>query len=263
MMMKLHPENVSRRTAGYLWAVCAAFSIIPAQAENVIPEAHYTSACPPDQALYDVYCPNYSLSVQPCLRRDCDTTAKPIEQGGDALSRAVAMIEAAPRRYESAAAVQVAAVTVPIPKASETAVNLSDKSRTAAENNADEPTEIITEVIAKVMPPKAKKNRSQNAGKKGVASWYGPGFHGRVTANGERYNQEAMTAAHKSLPFGSRVVVRDVRTKREVIVRINDRGPYVDGRVIDLSAAAARALGIFEQGIAKVELRVLKDASAV
>jgi len=72
----------------------------------------------------------------------------------------------------------------------------------------------------------------------GGASWYGPGFHGKRTANGERFNTHALIAAHKTLPFGSRVRVTNERTGRSV-VRINDRGPFVGGRVIDLSKAAA------------------------
>ena len=89
---------------------------------------------------------------------------------------------------------------------------------------------------------------------RGIASWYGPGFHGRRTANGERFNQNAMTAAHRSLPIGTMVTVRNLENGRTVRVRINDRGPYIRGRVIDLSRAAARALGIIEDGVARVAL---------
>jgi len=91
----------------------------------------------------------------------------------------------------------------------------------------------------------------------GIASWYGPGFHGRKTANGEIYNMYEMTAAHKTLPFGTRVKVIDLETGRSVIVRINDRGPFVEGRVIDLSYAAARALGMEKKGTARVALQIL------
>src|ERR671926_1980444 len=86
----------------------------------------------------------------------------------------------------------------------------------------------------------------------GMASWYGPGFQGRRTANGERFNTHALTAAHKTLPLGTRVRVVNKHTGRSVVVRINDRGPYVRGRVIDLSRAAARAIGV--SGVAKVAL---------
>lgn len=91
----------------------------------------------------------------------------------------------------------------------------------------------------------------------GLASWYGVPFHGRIAASGERYDMEAMTAAHKTLPFGSRVLVSCLDTGLSVEVRINDRGPFVDGRIIDLSAAAGRALGLDRRGLARVELRVL------
>jgi rare lipoprotein A len=86
----------------------------------------------------------------------------------------------------------------------------------------------------------------------GRASWYGPGFHGRRTASGERFNTGAMTAAHRTLPFGTRVKVRNASTGRSVVVRINDRGPYAHGRIIDLSRASAQALGI--SGVGSVTL---------
>jgi rare lipoprotein A len=90
---------------------------------------------------------------------------------------------------------------------------------------------------------------------KGVASWYGPGFHGKKTANGERFNTNDLTAAHKTLPFGSEVRVTNERTGKSVVVRINDRGPYAHGRVIDLSKAAAQAVGI--EGVGQVTLAAL------
>jgi rare lipoprotein A len=89
----------------------------------------------------------------------------------------------------------------------------------------------------------------------GVASCYGRGFQGRRTANGEKFNKHALTAAHKTLPFGSRVRVTNERTGRSVVVRINDRGPYAHGRVIDLSTAAAQAVGL--SGVGKVSLAKL------
>jgi rare lipoprotein A len=78
----------------------------------------------------------------------------------------------------------------------------------------------------------------------GIASWYGPGFHGRRTANGERFNTNELTAAHRSLPFGTRVRVKSMVNGKEVIVRINDRGPFIKGRIIDLSRAAAQMIGL-------------------
>ena len=97
----------------------------------------------------------------------------------------------------------------------------------------------------------------------GMASWYGPGFHGNRSASGERYNQNAMTAAHRNLPFGTKVQVTNLNNGRSVIVRINDRGPYVRGRVIDLSAAAARVLGVMQTGVAPVRLDVLGSQQQV
>ncbi|NET48434.1 MAG: septal ring lytic transglycosylase RlpA family protein [Merismopedia sp. SIO2A8] len=92
----------------------------------------------------------------------------------------------------------------------------------------------------------------------GMASWYGPGFHGRTSASGERFNQNAMTAAHRTLPFGTIVEVTNLNTGVSTIVRINDRGPYSHGRVIDLSAAAARAIGMMNSGVAPVSVDVLE-----
>ena len=89
----------------------------------------------------------------------------------------------------------------------------------------------------------------------GKASWYGPGFHGKKTANGERFNTNDLTAAHKTLPFGTKLRVTNERTGKSVVVRINDRGPYAHGRVIDLSKAAAQAVGI--EGVGEVTLAAL------
>jgi rare lipoprotein A len=91
----------------------------------------------------------------------------------------------------------------------------------------------------------------------GVASWYGGRFHGRKTANGERYDMHKLTAAHKSLPFGTKVRVTNSRNGKSVVVRINDRGPFVCSRVIDLSRGAASAVGMIEAGVARVRLEIL------
>ncbi|EDX84468.1 Rare lipoprotein A-like double-psi beta-barrel [Synechococcus sp. PCC 7335] len=91
----------------------------------------------------------------------------------------------------------------------------------------------------------------------GTASWYGPGFHGRRTANGESFNQYALTAAHRTLPFGTRVLVTNLYTGRQVVVRINDRGPFSGNRVIDLSAGAADQIGLTSAGVGTVQLDIL------
>ena len=89
---------------------------------------------------------------------------------------------------------------------------------------------------------------------RGKASWYGPGFHGKRTASGERFDMNDLTAAHRTLPFGTRVRVRNHQNGREVVVRINDRGPWVGNRIIDLSKAAAAALDLLQAGEAPVVL---------
>lgn len=91
----------------------------------------------------------------------------------------------------------------------------------------------------------------------GHASWYGPGFHGRRSASGERFDQNAMTAAHKTLPFGTILLVTNTHNNRSILVRINDRGPYIAGRMIDLSAAAAKSIGI--SGVGQVRIDILKQ----
>jgi len=92
---------------------------------------------------------------------------------------------------------------------------------------------------------------------RGYASWYGPGFHGNKTASGEVYDSHQLTAAHRTLPLGSVVQVRSLTNGRRVTVRINDRGPFVKGRIIDLSFAAAQALAMAGPGTDQVELRVV------
>jgi rare lipoprotein A len=92
---------------------------------------------------------------------------------------------------------------------------------------------------------------------RGVASWYGPGFHGNKTANGERYDMHQLTAAHRTLPLGSIAVVRSTTSGRQITVRINDRGPFARGRILDLSLAGAQALGMTGNGTDQIELRVV------
>ena len=89
----------------------------------------------------------------------------------------------------------------------------------------------------------------------GIASWY----RDHRTASGERFNVHAMAAAHRTLPFGSKVRVIDLKTGHSVIVRINDRGPYIQGRIIDLTVGAARELGTYHRGIARVRIEVLRE----
>jgi rare lipoprotein A len=91
----------------------------------------------------------------------------------------------------------------------------------------------------------------------GKASYYHDSLHGRKTASGEVYNKRAMTAAHKRLPLGSKVRVTNVSSGKSIVVKINDRGPFVKGRIIDLSRTAARKLGMIRKGVVKVQVEVL------
>ena len=92
------------------------------------------------------------------------------------------------------------------------------------------------------------------------ASWYGPGFHGRLTANGEVYDQMSFTAAHKSLKFGTLLKITNPRNNKSVVIRINDRGPYISGRDLDISKAAALELGMVRRGVAKIKVEEIKIA---
>lgn len=102
--------------------------------------------------------------------------------------------------------------------------------------------------------PEATPNDGESAVEieRGLASWYGERFQGRRTASGEPFDMNDLTAAHKTLPFGTQVRVRHATTGKEVLVRVNDRGPHVRGRVIDLSRAAAAAIGLVQTGVAPV-----------
>ena len=94
----------------------------------------------------------------------------------------------------------------------------------------------------------------------GLASWYGNPFHGRKTSNGETYNMHQMTAAHKTLPMNTRLLVKNLSNGKEAVVRVNDRGPFVKGRIIDLSHEAARELGVIEKGTARVKITAMGEA---
>jgi rare lipoprotein A (peptidoglycan hydrolase) len=95
----------------------------------------------------------------------------------------------------------------------------------------------------------------------GTASWYGPGFHGHETASGETFDQHALTAAHRTLPLGTEAKVTNLETGQSVQVTINDRGPYVQGRQLDLSKAAATQIGLTTQGLAKVKIETKRSSA--
>ena len=110
----------------------------------------------------------------------------------------------------------------------------------------------VSLVLAASLTGSAAQARGNAYGQVGYASWYGPGFIGHRTANGERFTSGGYTAAHRSYPLGTRVLVTNHDNGRSVVVRINDRGPYAHGRIIDLSRASARAIGM--AGTARVTL---------
>lgn len=132
----------------------------------------------------------------------------------------------------------------------------------SAELAASEPSEALVADGLLENPAVSDNNNNNNSSfldelpefQRGGASWYGPGFHGRRTASGERFDMHALTAAHPTLPFGTKVRVRSLVNGREVEVRITDRGPYSQGRIIDLSRAAAVALDMLGLGIKAVSL---------
>lgn len=96
----------------------------------------------------------------------------------------------------------------------------------------------------------------------GHVSWYGPGFYGRRTANGERFNREAMTVAHRTLPFGTIIRIIDTQTNRAILARVNDRGPFCRGRLLDMSEAAASKLGVKGRGTAAVRVEIFNDGGS-
>jgi peptidoglycan lytic transglycosylase len=102
-------------------------------------------------------------------------------------------------------------------------------------------------------------SKSSEAGDEllGIASWYGAWHQGKRTASGARFNRKALTAAHKTLPLGTKVLVTNLENQRSIVLTINDRGPYMPGRVIDVTERAAKSLGFHEDGLARVRIRVL------
>lgn len=132
---------------------------------------------------------------------------------------------------------------------------------------ADAPADMAREpqtasAMSDATPPKAFTTAPEREPERGGASWYGSGFHGKRTANGERYDMNALTAAHKTLPFGTMVRVKSLVNGREVLVRITDRGPFIRNRIIDLSRAAASELDMLGLGFKQVVLMVEGEATS-
>lgn len=117
-------------------------------------------------------------------------------------------------------------------------------------------------LVTLVAAARAEASMTQAPGRSGdtaivVASWYGPSFHGRRTASGQVFDQDRLTAAHKTLPFGTKLRVTNLRNGRSVLVTVNDRGPYVRNRQLDVSRGAARRLGLIQRGTAPVLIEKL------
>lgn len=124
----------------------------------------------------------------------------------------------------------------------------------------NETTGPITQIVGRPAHQREQRVAAVRSSYSGMASWYGPGFHGRQSASGEAFNQYAMTAAHRTLPFGTQVRVTNLNNGRQVVVRINDRGPYSHNRIIDLSAGAASAIGLQSAGVGPVQIEVLPQS---
>lgn len=116
---------------------------------------------------------------------------------------------------------------------------------------------IVTLTVLFLLFPVVSYVSAQEFRQYGNASWYGSDFHGRPTASGESYDMHEFTGAHRDLPFGTVIKVKNLRNGREVVVRVNDRGPYIKSRIVDLSRAAASMLGIVSRGTARVSIEVI------
>lgn len=184
----------------------------------------------------------------------------------------LSLLSLARRRAMPAASLLVAALLsacAPMPPSAEGAI--STKGDTTSDTRVG--MRFGSELLAKIAPPPARglgdpaKALKQSlyelelpeVDQQGVASWYGPGFHGRKTANGERFNQYELTAAHPTYAFGTQLCVRSKATGQAVVVRVNDRGPFVKNRVIDLSKAAAEEIGMLDRGVKAVEIYKLDE----
>ena len=118
--------------------------------------------------------------------------------------------------------------------------------------------EIASHGVARHETATYKESKTAHYYQRGLASYYGKGFQNKKTASGERFNLHSLTAAHRTLPFGTKVVIKNVRNGKTVKVRINDRGPFVKGRIIDLSRAAFSQIASLNEGLARVEIRIVK-----
>jgi len=131
------------------------------------------------------------------------------------------------------------------------------KASKSGENPPPSKPEEEADLAEPVIPPGTKPIETET----GLASWYGPPYHNRRGSNGEVYNMHAMTAAHRTFPLGSIVRVTNVKTGNTALVRITDRGPFIPGRIVDLSLAAARKVDVWQPGIAKVKVELMQSGA--
>ncbi len=150
-------------------------------------------------------------------------------------------------------AVAVSATVIGVDFSAE--ANIASNTQPAFTNAVADETPPVTAVLAEALP--GEVDLTLAAEQVGLASWYGADFQGKPTASGQIFDEEKLTAAHRTLPLRSRVRVTNLENGRSVEVRINDRGPYVSGRVLDLSTRAAKALGMQKEGLALVRIELL------
>lgn len=154
---------------------------------------------------------------------------------------------------------QVSVPPPPAPAPAETAEAQPTAGIPPAKESVPPPGGEDSELAEPTLPSDAKALVTET----GLASWYGPPYHNRVGSNGEVYNMHAMTAAHRTFPLGSVVRVTNVKTGHEALVRITDRGPFIPGRILDLSLAAARKLDVVQPGVAEVRVELMQSSAAL
>jgi rare lipoprotein A len=138
----------------------------------------------------------------------------------------------------------------------------SPRGQDGARRRRTEPRALLAAVVlGAAVTVSVPATASQTSSATGPVAWYGPGFVGRLTANGERFDPDALTMAHRTLPFGTRVRITNLRNQKSVVLRVNDRGPFTPGRIADVSPAAARLLDMLRHGVVPARLEVLSGAA--
>ena len=176
-----------------------------------------------------------------------------------AIARTALLILAAAALFTGCGHPKQARVNVPPPPLPDSTSQPRPEGAAKNDRTGAESDEGNTDLAEPSIPPSA----TPLATEVGKASWYGPPYHNRRGSNGEVYNMHAMTAAHRTLPLGSIVRVTNLKTGQSALVRITDRGPFIPGRVLDLSLAAARKLDVYQPGIAEVRVDVMQTPSPI